>query len=51
MSNVNDCFSHELGGDTLTEYYFNKVKQKTGGGFGSATGFRSSYRKFGGSKL
>ena len=28
-----------------------KGKQKTGGGFASATGFRSSYRKFGGSKL
>ena len=27
--NVNDSFSHGLGGDTLAEYYFNKVKQKT----------------------
>lgn len=28
MNDINDSFSHGLGGDTLAEYYFNKVKQK-----------------------
>lgn len=26
--NVNDCFSHELGGDTLNEYIYSNVKKK-----------------------
>jgi hypothetical protein len=28
MSNVNDCFSHELGGDTLSEYIYANVKKR-----------------------
>lgn len=27
--NVNDCFSHELGGDTLNEYIYSNVKKRT----------------------
>ena len=26
--NVNDCFSHELGGDTLNEYIYSNVKKR-----------------------
>ena len=31
--NVNDCFSHELGGDTLSEYIYSNVKKKTKGDY------------------
>lgn len=31
--NVNDCFSHELGGDTLNEYIYSNVKKKTKGDY------------------
>ena len=26
--NVNDCFSHELGGDTLNKYIYSNVKKR-----------------------
>ena len=31
--NVNDCFSHELGGDTLSEYIYSNVKKKIKGDY------------------
>lgn len=31
--NVNDCFSHELGGDTLSEYIYSNVKKRTKGDY------------------